>query len=68
LFQTLAVFLLGGGHFSQLLSVYEVNVSRQTETQTAQPLVPEPSAFELGLLLTSLSDTNHEVLIRFQQN
>ena len=68
LFQTLAVFLLGEGHFSQVLNVCGFNVARRTETLTAQPLVSEPSAFEPGLLLTSLRDTNHEVLIRFQQN
>jgi len=33
-------------HFSQLLNVHGVNVVRQTETHTAEPLVPEPSAFE----------------------
>jgi hypothetical protein len=35
---------------SQLFNVHGVNVVRQTETQTAQPLAPESSAFELGLL------------------
>jgi hypothetical protein len=53
LLKTLTVFWLGGGHFSQQFNVHGVNVVRQTETQTAETLVPEPSAFELGLLLTS---------------
>jgi hypothetical protein len=53
LLQTPTVFWLDGGHFSQLLNVYWVDVARQTETQTAQSLVPESSAFEPGLLLTS---------------
>jgi len=34
-------------YFSQLLKVHEVNDVRQTEIHTAEPLVPEPSAFEL---------------------
>jgi hypothetical protein len=34
-------------HFSQLLNVHEVNDVRQTEIQTAEPLVPEPSSFEV---------------------
>jgi hypothetical protein len=31
-------------HFCQLLSVHGVNDTRQTEIQTAEPLVPDPSA------------------------
>ena len=30
-------------YFSQLLNVHGVHVVRQTETHTAEPLVPEPS-------------------------
>ena len=33
-------------HFSQLWNIHSVNDVRWTETQTVQPLVPEPSAFE----------------------
>ena len=33
-------------HFSQILNVYGVNYVKQTEIHTAEPLVPEPSAFE----------------------
>jgi hypothetical protein len=33
-------------HFSQPLNVHGVNDVRQMEIHTAQPLVPEPSAFE----------------------
>jgi len=33
-------------HFSQLLKVHGVNDVRQKEIHTAEPLVPEPSAFE----------------------
>ena len=36
-------------HFSQLLNVHEVNDVRQTEIHTAEPLVPEPSAFEFEM-------------------
>jgi len=34
-------------HFSQALNVHGVNDARQTEIHPAQPLVPEPSAFEV---------------------
>jgi len=34
-------------HFSLLLNVHEVNDVRQTEIHTAEPLVPEPSFFEV---------------------
>jgi len=36
-------------HFSQLLNVHGVNNVRQTEVHTAEPLVPESSAFEVEL-------------------
>ena len=36
-------------YFSQLLNVHGVHDVRQTETHTAEPLVPKPSAFEVGL-------------------
>jgi hypothetical protein len=34
-------------HFSQLLNVHRVNDVRQTEIHTAEPLMPEPSAFRV---------------------
>ena len=42
------------GLFSQLLNVHGVNDFRQTETHTAEPLVPEPSAFEVRLAIEKL--------------
>jgi len=38
-------------YFSQLFNVYGFNDVRQTEIHTAEPLVPEPSAFEVGLFI-----------------
>ena len=38
-------------YFSQLLNVQWVHDVRQTETHTAEPLVPEPSAFEFELAI-----------------
>ena len=35
-------------YFSQLLNVHGINEVRQAEIHTAEPLVPEPSAFEVG--------------------
>jgi hypothetical protein len=52
--QTPTVFWLGGGnHFSQLLNVHVVNDVRQTEIHIAEPLVHEPSAFEVEIRLRS---------------
>jgi len=34
-------------HFSKLLNVHGVIDVRQTELHTAEPIVPEPSAFEV---------------------
>ena len=38
-------------HFSQLLNIHGVNDVRQTEIHTAEPLLPEPSAFEVALAI-----------------
>jgi len=43
-----------GNHFSQLLNVLRVNIARQTEIYTAEPLVPEPSAFEVKMVIEQL--------------
>ena len=41
-------------YFTQLLNVHGVHDVRQTETHTAEPLVPEPSAFEVDLAIQKL--------------
>jgi len=41
-------------HFSQLLNIHGVNYVRQTEIHTAEPLVPEPSAFEVEMTIEKL--------------
>ena len=41
-------------YFSQLLNVHGVNDVRETETHTAEPLVPEPSAFGAELATEKL--------------
>ena len=41
-------------YFSQLLNVHGANDTRQAEINTAEPLVPEPSAFEVELAIERL--------------
>jgi len=41
-------------HFSQLFSVQKVNDFRQRERDTAEPLVSEPSAFEVNMVTEKL--------------
>jgi len=41
-------------YFSQILNVHGVSDVRQAEIQTAEPLVPEPSAFEVELAIEKL--------------
>jgi hypothetical protein len=41
-------------YFSQLLNVRGVSDVRQTEIHTTEPLVPEPSAFEVELAIEKL--------------
>src|SRR5215469_9474625 len=43
-------------YFSQLLNVQEVNNVRQAEIHTAEPLVSEPSAFEVELAIAKLKN------------
>jgi hypothetical protein len=55
-------------YFSEILNVlHGVSDVRQGEIHTAEPLVPEPSALEVELAFEKLV-TNHQVLIRYQQN
>ena len=42
--------------FSQLLNVHGVNDVRQAEIQTAELLVPEPSAFEFELAIEKVKN------------
>jgi len=41
-------------HLSQLLNIHGVNDGGQTEIQAAEPLVPEPSAFDFELAVEKL--------------
>jgi len=41
-------------YFSHLLNVHGVNDVRHTEIHTAEPLLPEPSAFEVELAIERL--------------
>ena len=41
-------------HFSQLLNIHKVNDVKQTEKHKAEPLVPEPSAFEVEMATEKL--------------
>jgi hypothetical protein len=45
-------------YFSQLLNVHGVKDGGQVEIHTAEPLVPEPSAFEVELAIEKLK--NHK--------
>ena len=56
--------------FSQLLNIHGVNVTRQTGIHAAEPLVPEPSAFEVELVIEKLKSHKSPgmVLIKYQQN
>jgi hypothetical protein len=42
-------------HFSQLLNIHRVNDVRHTEVHTAEPLVPQPSAFEVEMAIENLT-------------
>jgi hypothetical protein len=50
------------------LNVHGVNDARQTEIHTAELLVTGPSDFEFEWVIEKLKFTNHQVLIKYQQN
>jgi hypothetical protein len=54
--------------FLSAIQLHGFNGVRQTEIHTAGPLVPEPSDSEVEMAVEKLKDTNHQVLIKFQQN
>jgi len=54
LFRLPQYFGLVGNYFSQLLNVHGVNDDRQTQIHTAEPLVAEPSAFEVEMAIEKL--------------
>jgi hypothetical protein len=57
-------------YFCQLLNVHGFNDIRQTEIHTAEPLVPEPSSFEVEIAVENFKrySVNHVVLIKLRQN
>jgi hypothetical protein len=55
-------------HFSQLLNGHGVNDLTQTEIPTAEPLLSEPIAFDVEMLIEKLKDTHHQALFKSQQH
>jgi hypothetical protein len=53
-------------YFCQLLNVHGVSDVRQTEIHTAEPLVPDPSSFEVEIVIGKLK--RYTSLIKFQMN
>ena len=49
-----SIFAGWRNHFTQLLNVHGLNEVRHAEIHTAEPLVPEPSAFEVELAVEKL--------------
>jgi hypothetical protein len=49
-----------------LLIVQETNSIRQSEIHAAEPLIPEPSSFEVEVAVEKLERYKLTVLIRFQ--
>ena len=54
--------------FSQLFYVHGVSDVRQTERNTAEPLVPEPNAFEGEMAIEELKKTQTPGLIKSHYN
>jgi hypothetical protein len=54
--------------FSLILNVYMISDVRQTEIHTAEPLVPQPSPFEVEIAVVKLKSINCQVLIKLWQS
>ena len=52
---------------SQLLKTHGVTGVRETEIHTAEPLMLDPNAFEVEVVIEKQKDPDHQVLIKFQQ-
>jgi len=55
-------------YVSQLFNVYGVKDAGKVEIPTAQPLVPDPSAFDVELATDMLKVINRQVLMKYWQN
>jgi hypothetical protein len=47
-----SILAMGRNHFYQLFNVHGVSDVRQKEIHTAEPIVPEPSVFEVEMAST----------------
>ena len=52
-------------YFFQILNVHEVKDVRQAEIHTVEPLVPEPSAFEVELTIKKIKKSQ---ITRYRSN
>ena len=49
-----SILAMWRNHFSQLLNVHMISDVRHTEIHAAEPLAPEPSAFEVEMAIEKL--------------
>ena len=52
-------------NFSQMFNEYGVRDFRQIEIHTAEPLVPEPSGGEFEMAIERVTDTSHQLLMKY---
>jgi hypothetical protein len=50
-------------HFSQIFSEHWVSDVRQTEIHTAEPLLPEPGAFEVEMVIKKQKKTHVALMV-----
>jgi hypothetical protein len=55
-------------YFLPFFNKHGISDHRQTDTHTAEPLVPEPSASEVEMAIEKEKDTYHQVMTKSQQN
>jgi hypothetical protein len=58
----LSILVRWRDHFSQLLNAYGVTDVMQTEIRLAEPLVVEPSAFDITMAIEKLKRHNSPVI------
>jgi hypothetical protein len=62
------IFSRWRNYFFCLLIVHKVSGVRKMEIHAAEPLVPDPSNFEVEIAIAELNSINDQAAIKFQQN
>jgi hypothetical protein len=55
-------------YFSLILNLHRASDISQAERHTSEPLIPDPSPFEVVIDIAKLKSIDHQAVIKFRQN